>query len=65
MPRGYLILAVDGSDFINDQQFPVSGNLANDMEDKVEEVMMPEQNVHGEYTFYFNQIYKYKPDKIF
>ena len=48
MTKGYLILTVDGPNHVNDQHLPVSGNLAFDIEDKVDEGMMPGQNLHGQ-----------------
>ena len=47
MTKAYLILAVDGPNDVNDQQLPVSGNLASDIEDKVEEGMRLGQNLQG------------------
>ena len=53
MSKGYLILTVDGSNCVNDQQLLVSGNLATDIEDKVEQGMMPGKNLQGQEKLYF------------
>ena len=47
MPNGYLIITVDGPNCANDQQLPVPGNLGTDIEDNVEESIMPRQNLDG------------------
>ena len=48
MSKGYLILTVDGPNYVNDQQLLVSGNLATDIEDKVEQGMTPGKNLQGQ-----------------
>ena len=48
MTKGYLILTVDGPNYVNDQHIPLSGNQAADIEDKVEEGMTPGQYLHGQ-----------------
>lgn len=36
MKKGYLIITVDGPNYANDQQLPVPGNVASDIEEKIE-----------------------------